>query len=358
MKINKHVIKLTIAIASVVSLSCAQTPTAPTQPTSGPGGSTYPYAEVQTYGPFTRNTETGDVEFYYIYQPAGPVPASTPAVLFLHGYGADTPISYQRWIDHMVKMGYTVVWVLYDQSGATTFIDRELYDWADALARIAKSPGMVPITMGENNLPLTAVVGHSAGAFTSFALAARVDPPASTYPPMRAIVAIEPGQGQIPTYDLSAINPNTPIVIVVGDQDRPSRRCEASQIWQALPGTSAPSRNFLELISDARGTPEQIGNHYFSLTDTSLDTVPPPDSVDDRDYNISWKLSVAALNCAFTRTDCDTAFGFGNSQQITMGNWSNGVPVTPLLYVSDPVTHFQTDCNNKDGAPDGFEAPR
>ena len=204
---------------------------------------------------------------------------------------------------------------------------------------------------------MTAVVGHSAGAFTSFALAALVDQPSSGLPPFHAILAVEPGQGQIPTYDLSTIEPRTAVVIVVGDQDKPIRRCAAAQIWQALPPTSSLDRNLLELISDSRGTPQQIGNHYFSLTDTNLDTVPPPDSVDDRDYNVSWKLSVALLNCSTKRTDCGIAFGKGNSSQITMGSWSNGTPVTPLLYVADPVTQFQADCAAPASVPDEFDAP-
>ncbi len=261
----------------------------------------------------------------------------------------------------MVRMGYTVVWILYDQGAASTFVSHELNDWNAALDVISTTPGMVPVSVDAYNVLETGVVGHSAGAFTSFALAAQVDQPLSGLPTFRAIVAIEPGQGQIPTYDLSTLNPKTPIVVVVGDQDKPARRCQASQIWQALPAPVSTARSFLEVISDPRGSPQQIGNHYFSLTDTSLDTVPPPQSVDDRDYNVSWKLSVATLNCGIKNTDCNIALGNGSAQQISMGSWSNGIAVTPLLYVDDPVTTFQSDCYKSESGlrdeSDGFDAP-
>jgi pimeloyl-ACP methyl ester carboxylesterase len=354
---TKRAISITTAVLAAASFTFAQTPTAPPQPASGPGGADYAFTVIQTYGPYTVSWGSDQTDTYYIYQPAGPVPTSAPAVLFLHGYGADTPQPYQIWINQLVQKGYTVVWALYDQGASETFVGHELADWTDALNRIAKSPNMVQVTVDQSGVMEAGVVGHSAGAFSSFALAALIDQPSSGLAPFRSIVAIEPGQGQIPTYDLSTINSDTAVVIVVGDQDKPKRRCTASQVWAALPSTTGNTRNFLEVISDASGTPQQIGNHYFSLTDTYMDTVPPPVSVDDRDYNVSWKLSVSALNCAIKGFECEVAFGNGNSQQINMGKWSNGTPVTPLLYVSDPVTQFQSDCQNSDSVPDQFDAP-
>ncbi len=354
---TKRVISITTVVLAATSFTFAQTPTAPPQPSWGPGSADYAFSVIQTYGPYTVSFGSDQTDSYYIYQPSGPVPASAPAVLFLHGYGADSPQSYQIWINQLVQKGYTVVWPLYDQGAAATFVNHELADWTDALNRIAASPSMIPVAVDQSGVMEAGVVGHSAGAFTSFALAALIDQPGSGLPPFRAIVAIEPGQGQIPTYDLSTILPSTAVIIVVGDEDKAKRRCTASQIWGVLPSTTGNGRNFLEVISDARGTPQQLGNHYFSLTDTNLDTVPPPTSVDDRDYNVSWKLSVSALNCAIKGLQCDVAFGNGNSQQITMGNWSDGTPVTPLLYVSDPVTQFQSDCQNGDSVPDQFDAP-
>jgi predicted esterase len=352
---TKRIISITTVVLTAASFTFAQTPTAPAQPSSGPGSAVYAFTVIQTYGPYTVSLGSDQTDSYYIYQPGGPAPKSAPAVLFLHGYGADSPQSYQLWINQFVEKGYTVVWALFDQGGADTFVSHELADWTDALNRIATSPNMVPVSVDQYGVMEAGLVGHSAGAFSSFALAALVDQPTSGLPTFRAIAAIEPGQGLIPTYDLSTINPKTAVVIVVGDADKAKRRCTASQIWATLPSSPFNNRNFLEVISDASGTPQQVGNHYFPLTDTTLDTVPPPLSVDDRDYNVSWKLSVAALNCAIKGVDCDIAFGNGNAQQITMGSWSNGTPVTPLLYVSDPVTQFQADCQSGDSVPDQFD---
>jgi hypothetical protein len=60
--------------------------------------------------------------------------------------------------------------------------------------------------------------------------------------------------------------------------------------------------------------------------------------VDARDFNVTYRLSVAALNCAFRGSDCSIAFGNGSPEQLFMGNWSNGAPVMPLQFVTNPNT--------------------
>ena len=186
--------------------------------------------------------------------------------------------------------------------------------------------------------------GHSSGAFLTFALAADSNVASNNIPVFKAIVAIEPGQGSIPNYDLSGISPSTKEVIVVGDEDKTQRVCQASSIWQQTSQIPDSNRDFLEVISDTYGVPQQLGNHWFPLTDTKKDTVPPPNSVDDRDYNITYKLSVGAFNCAIFGTDCSYGLGHGSSDQINMGSWSDGTTVHPLLWIADPVSTFQTLC--------------
>lgn len=313
--------------------------TAPGQPAAGPGGSAYPYGAVITYGPFTARTPSG-TDQYYIYQPAEPSPASAPAVLFLHGYGADSPEPYQVWMNHLARQGFTVVWALYDAGAADSFVTNEVADWKAALNRIGENASMTPVARGSDGQPLTGVVGHSAGAYTAFEVAALSGSESSGIPRFRAVAAMEPGQGQIPDYDFTGLDGDTLAIIAVGDQDTPKRRCTAASIWGQIAAVPVAQRNFLEVISDAHGSPAQIGNHFFPLTDTTRDTA----SVDDRDYNVSWKLSVAALDCAFFGKFCAYATGSGSAAQVNMGAWSDGTPVTPLRFVADPPATFAADC--------------
>ena len=66
----------------------AQLPTPPSQPTSGPGGSTYAYPSTQSFGPFYSTPgSTEPYTEYYIFEPGGgSVPANLPVVLLLHAF--------------------------------------------------------------------------------------------------------------------------------------------------------------------------------------------------------------------------------------------------------------------------------
>ncbi len=332
-------------------VSSGQGPTAPGQPSFGPGGSTHPFASFQTYGPF-NDSPGGDPAYnYYFVEPASPTPATAPIALFLHGYQADSPEAYLVWLEQLAQMGYLVVWEQWDTNvppaNASPLI---LQVYKGALKRIITSGNIAPKTDDAGGI-LAVIVGHSAGAWETFPTAAASWDRQYEIPPFRAIVAIEPGQGQLPTYDLSGIDASTKLIVVVGDQDKAKRRCDAATVWGSLTQIPAANKDFLEVISDARGTPQQLGNHYFPLTDTTLDTLPPP-SVDDRDYNVTWKLSVGLSDCTIYGTLCGYGLGHGSSEQIGMGDWSDGVPVNPLLWVRDPVTTFQPDCESSSGVPD------
>ena len=335
--------RMVLLVLAVGVVCTAQTPTAPGQPAVGPGGSNYPFASAQSFGPFNDSASGYPSYNYVILEPASPTPATLPVALFLHGYGADAPESYLVWLEQLTRKGYIVVWVQYDTNQpADHLLTVILAVFQDGLQKIRDIGQVLPQT-DPAGVPIAVVVGHSAGAYLSFPLAALSWDSSNRIPPIRAIVAIEPGQGTMPTYDNSAIDPRTYLVVVVGDEDKPKRRCEAATIWQNLAQIPSSNKDFLEVISDARGTPQQLGNHYFPLTDTTKDTLPPP-SVDDRDYNVTWKLSVGMFDCATRGADCDYALGHGSANQIGMGDWSNGAPVNPMLWVQDPYTYFAPDC--------------
>ena len=88
------------------------------------------------------------------------------------------------------------------------------------------------------------------------------------------------------------------------------------------------------------------GNHWFPLTDTNKDTVAGPYSVDDRDYNITYKFGVSMMACLLRGQYCDYVYGngptnsYGATTQTDMGRWSDGTPVTPLALIQDPVLVF------------------
>jgi len=324
----------------------AQSP--PPQPATGPGGYAYPHASVRTNGPYWATGHFPNRNYqYYIFEPAQPAPATAPVVLFLHGWLAYRPRTYMVWIEHIVKKGYIVVWVRYDAGLRlpATFADRALVTWRDALNLLATWQGHVQPERDAQGVIKTAIVGHSAGGYLSAILAALAAFPANGIPQPYAVVAIEPGGlGIIPGASFADIDPSTKMVIVVGDEDTVVCIATAVALWQETSQIPNQSRDFLLVQSDTWGSPAQIANHFFPTTTGVLDTA----AVDARDFYVTFKLSVGALNCAFYGTDCQYALGHGANEQVDMGLWSDGRPVNPMLWVQDPQS-LQATCTTLGG---------
>ena len=329
-----------VLIATLFAATAGLAQTAPGQPTTGPGGSSYPHGGVVTKGPYIPPEFQNDPDFqYFIFEPARPRPAQAAVVLFLHGYQGHKPAMYWGWIAHMVRKGYTVVWVRWDQGGVTTwkFADQAQVGWKDALNRLVNNTweGHVPPARdGSGNL-VTAMVGHSAGGWLSAVLAARSAELANGMPMPRAIVAIEPGGPPlIPGGPFEDIDPTTKLVLVAGEDDTNVCIETAKTLWERTAQIPGANRDFLLVRTDTRGTPQQVANHWFPTTAGTLDTA----TLDTRDFFVTFKLSVGALNCRFKGTDCQYAMGNGAAEQTWMGRWSDSIPVKPMLWVADPST--------------------
>jgi len=326
----------------------ASVPTPPTQPPSGPGGYPYPHKEVTTNGPYYPTWHPNDEHYqYYIFEPANPRPDMAPVVLFIHGYQALLPTAYTEWIGHIVRKGYTVVWVKYD-TGITVPWAFSMYveaAWKDALHRLDTywwEDHVLPEKDSRWYIK-TAVVGHSAGGYLGPILAAHAADPGSEIPAPYAVVSIEPGGlGVIPKADFSLIEPATKMVILVSDEDDIVCKSTGQAIWKATSQLPDENKDFLFYRSDRHGRPEQIANHFFPNTSGYGDTA----AVDARDYYITFKLSAALLDCAFKGAECEYALGNGAAEQVFMGGWSDGRPIRPLEWIPDP-SGLETTCVDK-----------
>lgn len=328
---------LLVAIAAVAPLSAQ---TGPGQPLFGPGGRIYPHATVFSRGPFwPAGFEGNDNYRYFIFEPATPAPAVAPVVLFLHAWQANNPIEYAFLISHIVRKGHIVVWVQYQSGIVATwnYARHAEVAWLDALGRLQTDPaGRVRPERDSTGQMKTAFVGHSAGGLLSAIIAAKAGRSWPAMPLPAAVVAFVPGRlGLIPTFeDFANIDPQTKLVMVVGDIDNVVCTGTATFIWDHTPQIPDENKDYLMVVTDTRGTPAQLGNHYFPTNTGVFDTAP----LDARDFYITYKLSVGALNCAFRGTDCDYAIGNGSALQTDMGRWSDGVQIKPLAWVSDPST--------------------
>ncbi len=328
--------------------SYADPPTPPLQPEYGPGGNDYLHDNVKTSGPYWADGYEGDENYqYYISEPAEPTPRTAPVVLFLHGWQANSPNIYNSWIYHIGRNGYTVVWVRYQNplSFPWRYIKHIITAWEDALKKLKRDPGRVRPQRGPDNRILTAYVGHSIGAYLGAIIAAKANEMRSRYPNPLALVLIEPGgQDAVPTRArFSDIPTDTKVVILSGEDDEVVCTSTAAHIWDHIPQIPDENKDFLLAQTDRTGVPEQIANHFFPTSKEKWDTA----AIDCRDYYITYKLSVGALNCAIYGEDCQYALGGGAFDQVYNGLWSNGTPVKPLLWIENP-DELEVNCSNID----------
>jgi pimeloyl-ACP methyl ester carboxylesterase len=317
--------------------------TPPSQPASGPGGSNYSYATVSVTGPFNDGPGCPGVSCnagteYYIFQPATPRPTTPlPVILFLHGFSAEDPNDYADWIGHIVRKGFTLVWTNWDNGGTAggdVAISNEITAFQTSLARIRKDTSYVPAAVDAWGVVRAALAGHSGGAFTGFRVAALSWDKTNGIPPIRAIAAMNPGQGNLLDYDISGLHASTFAAIVVGSDESTCEQYVGAKLYDQLPMIPKTAKAFLEAWTDNHGSPGLSAIHNFPLT------YPPTYPVDAMDYNISYKISVALFQCAFYLNSCAAATINGTTET-SMGNWSDGVPVTPLThFTTDPLTTF------------------
>jgi hypothetical protein len=327
---------LTLTVAALACTAFSQTP--PQQPATGPGGRDYLHGAITQNGPYYAAGHEGDDAFrYWTFEPASPSPASAPVVLFLHAWLTYNPAEYQYWIAHMVLKGYTVVDAQYDKTGLDSFnwANNAATAFIDSLAKL-ETTGHVHPSRDASKAYQTAIVGHSAGGYLGPVIAAK----ATRFwwvglPKPNVIAVFEPGsKGLIPGEDFTRIVPSTRILMVGGDEDTIVCLNQINQIWGAIGQISGANKTFLFFRSDRHGTPQQIANHFYPNNTGRQDTA----AVDARDFNITYRLSVAALDCTYKGTSCDVSFGGGSQAQVDLGVWSDGFPVTPLLFSTDPST--------------------
>jgi acetyl esterase/lipase len=331
----------------------SQTALPPPQPDTGPGGKPRAHASV-----LKKRYREGAKE-YWIYEPDAPKPRTAPVIVFLHGWGGTNPLYYGAWIDHLVKRGNIVVFPRYQSSVLTPrahFIPNTLDAIKDAIDRLQREPGHV-----RPELNRVAAVGHSLGGVLAASVAALAAE--SGLPPVRAVMAVEPGMtshpANVPIADLKKIPGDTVLLSVAGDRDTFVGDIDAKRIYYESTRVSADNKDFVTLVTDDHGTPGLIANHRAPTAPDQTydngegDRTAPQTNRDERstngprpestrapvvnalDYYGLWKLFDGLCDAAFFLKNREYALG-NTPQQRFMGRWSDGVAVKELIVTDQP----------------------
>lgn len=316
------------ALLILFAIAARAAPAPPAQPAHGPGGADYRHARV-----LERSVGIG-ARGAHVFVPDAP-PPSQPAsvVVFLHGWGALDPSAYRAWIDHLVRRGHVVVWPNYQDSLRTPgedFLPNAIAGVHAALADLRASTRMA-------DLHAIVAAGHSAGGVLAAELAAVAS--ANGLPPVRAVLAVEPGDGsregraraRVPHADYAAIPAPTQLLVVVGGDDHFAGEQVGLDLYAGA--TRVAHRAVLELESDAHGEPALLANH--AAAGAAGEGARPrrgrrfgrhadfrnAGEVDALDWYGTWKLLDGLIAS-------DPSHPYEPDR--AMGRWSDGVAVTPM----------------------------
>lgn len=292
--------------------------TPPLQPTSGPGGSAYPYAGVveSVYG-------SGDTQ-YWVFEPASPGTGTHPLVVFLHGWNVLDVESYRGWLEHLAKRGNVVVYPRYQTSALTppsTFTGNVV---------TALRAALVELETGDHaavDTTRAGVVGHSFGGVLAANLAARAA--AEALPAMRAVMCAEPGTGGFGVYeDYGDVPAGTLLLCIAGEDDAVVGTTDAKRIFRDTTAVPLADKDYLLLRTDTHGTPALVADHQAPGGGVVLE-------LDAFDWRGCWRWFDALLDAAFTGANRDVCLG-NTAAQRDLGAWSDGVPVKEPLVTDAP----------------------
>ena len=319
-------------------------PQPPAQPATGFGGRDYLYAGVE------HEAQGEGAESYWIFRPSGVADAcgraQTPPIVFLHGWGAMDPYYYGAWIEHLVRRGHVVVYPRYQDSLRTpggTMTDNVVTAVRDAFARLDVDCSW-------------AVIGHSLGGALAANLAVRMKSTDIGAPIV--VLAVEPGRALegmrsplMALEDLSVLDGETVLVTVAGDADRVVGDRDAREIFAAATSIPSSRKRYVIVRSDHHGRPALEATHHAPTAPLdSFDLLPNERSriggrlgrrmaasrrdqqtVDALDYYAFWKLADGLIALAASGTD--EIFSPENVRVLAdMGRWSDGQPVTELVF--------------------------
>jgi len=186
----------------------------------------------------------------------GRLETERPAVVFLHGWGV-TISRYDGWIDHLVRLGDTVIAPRYQTSPQADPAGVR----AAAVAGVRRALDRVQVTPGT-----LVMAGHSAGGALAADLAV-VASSGSALPRPAAIFAVFPGRailgypGGIPAQPLSKLPRATRLTALAGADDRIVGQAPARAMADAATTLPSSRRRFI-LVKDPR-----VDDHYAPTRD-------------------------------------------------------------------------------------------
>ncbi len=315
----------------------------PAQPREGPGSRAYRHGQV------TKELHGKGALAFWLFTPSDPVPKEAPVVLFLHGWRAVNPRDYGGWIDHLARRGSIVIYPIFEQSRR----DKSEEMMADAIQATKDALEFLEAGPVRPQLDQFAIVGHSFGGGLTAQVAARAQEAGLPVP--KAIMPTQPGWkggDRFPTDKFNQIPASVLMLVVVGDKDQFEKTRQGKVIFQTTPQIPDERKRYVMVQSDNHGRPSLVADHASPLspreeygedfTRRQLRrrraigrlTGMGEGTTDALDYLGYWWLCDSLMEAAFSGKTIDAVIG--SPEDLSMGEWSDGTPVAPLIETLTP----------------------
>ena len=321
--------------------------TPPVQPTTGPGSNNPIHSGVTQYDYGTNKNADG----FWLFEPTGPKPDSANLVVFIHGWGETNLKFYGAFIDRIVRAGNIVICPRYEKDVNTNY-DTYTDSCARGIQRALDTlqlPGHV-----KPRLYNYFVLGHSMGGV----LTANMTTKYAYYnlPKPLAAFSMEPGAdlAALLLPDYSGFPADVKYLIFIGNDDAIVDSTAGKKLFYQTTAVPTSHKNLVRQFADNHGAPALTASHMepcsmdntYDDGETNIVTLVSTGTTDAVDFYGYWKLWDALYDCALTGQNCDVAFG-DTPQQRSLGNWSDGTPVTPLLVLPSSGSTGINDVQNE-----------
>lgn len=303
----------------------------PAQPCIGPSGQKY-----QNGDPVISQYGTTVNDWFWLIEPANPTPNSAEVIVFWHGK-TDIPISDAAsifrgdslFVNHLAKMGYIVIYPLYQHlndgiGGVRDRVPVACSVLELAITELLTNPHVTTRSIQPGEKMKLGAIGGSLGG--GIALRVANEHQNYNFPSFDAICSFNPG----PVRDVSNLDPGVFVLVVSSEEDDlngPQATVNNHAVtWQTVLNQTTidcANKNYILAKSDYNGSPPLVADHVFGASgnDRCNETV-----LNALDYYGSWKWATALFNCRFRDYHCK--YCLGNFDKITnMGELGNNQDV-------------------------------
>ena len=317
-----------LALAAATPASQAAV-TQPEQPTSGPGGSDYPYGDWRVHAGGSGN------DAFYVFEPIRPRPRRAPLAIVMHGYYEFAGyFTMEALIRHTVRQGNVVIYPRWQTSVASPCPGPFDIEPCLASAVTAIRGGIAYLRASarrvQPQLAETSYFGFSFGGIITANLANRYR--ALHLPKPRAMFLDDPHDGGLtapgePALDDSLAGIPASVKLqchsgadgVLAGPGQAGSSCNA--VFPKLGHIPRRNKDLVLTHTDRHGTAPLSSAHGVCAGRIA--------AADAYDWNFCWKVWDALRSCAYHGTECDYALG-DTRRHRSLGRWSDGVPVMPL----------------------------